>query len=44
VALLVERDLSHPCIVAWVPVNESWGVPGLPTEPRQVDLVKTLYT
>ncbi|HLL18688.1 MAG TPA: glycoside hydrolase family 2 TIM barrel-domain containing protein, partial [Rubrivivax sp.] len=40
---LVERDLSHPCIVAWVPVNESWGVPGLPTEPRQVDLVKTLY-
>jgi hypothetical protein len=26
-----------------VPVNESWGVPGLPTEPRQVDLVKTLY-
>ena len=26
----IERDLSHPCIVAWVPVNESWGVPDLP--------------
>ena len=25
----VRRDVSHPCIVAWVPVNESWGVPDL---------------
>lgn len=40
---LVERDLSHPCVVAWVPVNESWGVPALPTQPRQVDLVHALY-
>ncbi len=23
---LVRRDLSHPSIVAWVPLNESWGV------------------
>ena len=40
---LVERDLSHPCVVAWVPVNESWGVPALPTQARQVDLVRALY-
>ena len=40
---LVERDLSHPCVVAWVPVNESWGVPALPTQPRQLDLVRALY-
>jgi hypothetical protein len=26
---VLERDVSHPCIVAWVPFNESWGVPGL---------------
>ncbi|TVY10401.1 glycoside hydrolase family 2 protein [Paenibacillus cremeus] len=25
----VERDYSHPCIVAWVPLNESWGVPNI---------------
>ncbi|HEX8226917.1 MAG TPA: glycoside hydrolase family 2 TIM barrel-domain containing protein [Candidatus Saccharimonadales bacterium] len=26
---VIRRDLSHPCIVAWVPLNESWGVPDL---------------
>jgi beta-galactosidase/beta-glucuronidase len=24
---VIERDRSHPCIVAWVPVNESWACP-----------------
>ena len=24
------RDVSHPCVVTWVPFNESWGVPDLP--------------
>lgn len=22
----IERDFNHPCIIAWVPLNESWGV------------------
>jgi hypothetical protein len=26
---VVRRDYNHPCIITWVPVNESWGVPGL---------------
>jgi beta-galactosidase/beta-glucuronidase len=38
----IERDLSHPCIVAWVPVNESWGVPELPHDARQRALVRSL--
>ena len=40
---VVLRDLSHPCIVAWVPLNESWGVPDLPTNPAHRDYVRTLY-
>jgi hypothetical protein len=40
---LVERDISHPCIVAWVPTNESWGVPELMHDRRQVDFVRAMY-
>jgi hypothetical protein len=40
---LVERDVSHPCVVAWVPTNESWGVPELMNDRRQVDFVRALY-
>lgn len=25
----VRRDYNNPCIIAWVPMNESWGVAGL---------------
>jgi len=40
---VVERDRSHPCIIAWVPFNESWGVPALPTSADQRALVLGLY-
>jgi beta-galactosidase/beta-glucuronidase len=40
---VIERDISHPCIVMWVPFNESWGVPGLPTVPASRDAVAALY-
>jgi beta-galactosidase/beta-glucuronidase len=39
----IERDRSHPCIVAWVPFNESWGVPDLKTNPIHQHYVKALY-
>jgi beta-galactosidase/beta-glucuronidase len=40
---VVHRDYSHPCIVAWMPINESWGVPALPRDPAQRDYVQALY-
>ncbi len=40
---VIERDRSHPCIVAWVPFNESWGVPDLPESPAQRHFVQSLY-
>jgi beta-galactosidase/beta-glucuronidase len=39
----IERDRSHPCIVAWVPINESWGVPDLPRDSAQRNAVSALY-
>ncbi|MDL5056226.1 glycoside hydrolase family 2 TIM barrel-domain containing protein [Geitlerinema calcuttense] len=39
----VNRDYNHPCIVAWVPLNESWGVPDIPNDPRQTDWLLALY-
>jgi hypothetical protein len=32
---IVERDRSHPSIIAWVPLNESWGVQHIAHDPRQ---------
>ncbi len=40
---VIERDYNHPCIVAWVPLNESWGVPKLKHDPRQVHFLHALY-
>ena len=39
----LERDYNHPCIVAWVPMNESWGVPELATKPEQIEHLLTMY-
>ncbi|HWE96034.1 MAG TPA: glycoside hydrolase family 2 TIM barrel-domain containing protein [Tepidisphaeraceae bacterium] len=37
------RDISHPCIITWVPINESWGVPDLPDSPAQRHLIQAMY-
>jgi hypothetical protein len=39
----LRRDVSHPCIVAWVPFNESWGVPNLPESQPERHYVEALY-
>jgi beta-galactosidase/beta-glucuronidase len=39
----IDRDMSHPCIIAWVPFNESWGVPDLPQIAAQRHYVQALY-
>lgn len=39
----VLRDYNHPCIVAWVPVNESMGFPGLGQEhPGQYAFIERM--
>jgi beta-galactosidase/beta-glucuronidase len=39
----IERDYNHPCIVAWVPLNESWGVPNILVDPLQQQHALAMY-
>lgn len=39
---LVRRDRSHPAVVVWVPVNESWGVQDIAAHPAQQDFTRSL--
>jgi len=40
---VIERDYNHPCIVAWVPLNESWGVPNILIDKLQQEHALTMY-
>lgn len=44
---IMERDINHPCIITWVPINESWGVGVFPVPvivlPSAKEFVKEMY-
>jgi hypothetical protein len=40
---VLRRDYSHPSIAAWVPFNESWGVPNLINNEAERHYVQALY-
>ncbi|MCY3021321.1 MAG: glycoside hydrolase family 2 [Planctomycetota bacterium] len=41
----VLRDRNHPCVVAWTPINESWGVNAgvIHERPEQIAFLNALY-
>lgn len=39
---LVKRDRAHPCVIAWVPFNESWGVWHQAQRPEQRAFVDSM--
>lgn len=39
----IERDYNHPSIIAWVPLNESWGVPNIQIDKLQQQHALTMY-
>lgn len=39
----IKRDYNHPCIVTWIPFNESWGVHQIVGDPMQKAFVKGGY-
>ena len=40
---IIERDYNHPCIITWVPLNESWGVPAIHYSRQQQHFSQTMY-
>ncbi len=40
---VIRRDRSHPCVVTWVPFNESWGIDDMATDPVQRSFAVALY-
>ncbi|KMT62876.1 glycoside hydrolase family 2 protein [Paenilisteria newyorkensis] len=40
---IIERDYNHPSIVTWVPINESWGVPGIHNNREQQHHTQAMY-
>jgi beta-galactosidase/beta-glucuronidase len=43
-AAAVKRDRSHPCVVVWTPVNESWGYKDLKGNVEQRNHIRLIYT
>ncbi|MFD1339914.1 glycoside hydrolase family 2 protein [Microbacterium lemovicicum] len=39
---VVDRDFSHPSIVTWVPLNESWGIPHVSRDERMRHYARSL--
>ena len=40
---VVKQNYNHPCIMTWVPINESWGIPSVKTNVQQQNYANALY-
>lgn len=40
---IVRDNYNHPSIIVWVPINESWGVPHIRTNPAEQSYANALY-
>ena len=40
---VVRQHYNHPSVFAWVPINESWGVPRVLTHRREQNFTQALY-
>lgn len=40
---IIDRDYNHPCVITWVPLNESWGIPDVQRNRQQQHFSQTMY-
>lgn len=40
---IVQQQYNHPCIVTWVPFNESWGIGNVFADKRQQQFTEAIY-
>lgn len=40
---IVRQNYNHPSIIIWTPINESWGIPRVETEPMQQHFSEMIY-
>lgn len=40
---IVRQNYSHPCIITWTPINESWGVHDIKTNRTQQHFAQAVY-
>ncbi len=40
---IVKQNYNHPCVVTWVPFNESWGIPNIMVSRRQQQFTEAIY-
>lgn len=40
---ILQQNYNHPCIITWVPFNESWGIPHVRTRPDQQAFTQAVY-
>lgn len=37
------QQYNHPCVITWVPFNESWGIPCISDNPAQQNFTRAVY-
>jgi beta-galactosidase/beta-glucuronidase len=40
---VVRQNYNHPCIIVWVPFNESWGIANVAKDRRQQAFTESIY-
>lgn len=40
---VVKQNYNHPCIMTWVPINESWGIHEVSTNENEQNFANSLY-